>query len=293
MKKVVNVVVAFCVLMTLVTTHIFAISQFADFDPKGVQWDVLDYVTSNKIIYGYEDGTFKPYATITRAEFTAMICRFFGYNLTEYATFDDVGSNHWASKYIQAGVSKNAINGVGDNKFAPDDDILIVQAMKILTVLAGCTEGEDMLAGYPVAYLTVAGKYGLYNNLVQKDAFFPMTRIDGAILIYNTYLYMKNKDVKKDLAIPTPMPTPTPTPELKPIKSHPPAKIISSGNYSGLNITSDTIMLGKIFVNGDIYINNNATLIVGSDAIPTEVKIKGNLKVIDGLVKYYGTMLFE
>lgn len=31
------------------------------------------------IITGYEDGSFKPNNTITRAEFAAMVCRMMGY----------------------------------------------------------------------------------------------------------------------------------------------------------------------------------------------------------------------
>ena len=54
------------------------------------------------LIEGYEDGTFRPDANITRAEITAIVCRMEKRNDNGgEITFSDVDSSHWAYDYIR------------------------------------------------------------------------------------------------------------------------------------------------------------------------------------------------
>ena len=79
------------------------------------------FVTDNKIMEGYEDGSFKPNDKITRAEFTAVVARYNSLSDTT-STFEDV-IGHWAEKYIGAVTSKGWINGYPDGTFKPEKDI--------------------------------------------------------------------------------------------------------------------------------------------------------------------------
>ncbi|MFC5446700.1 S-layer homology domain-containing protein [Paenibacillus aestuarii] len=75
------------------------------------------------IIQGYEDGTAKPDAPITRAEFASIITRVFAISTgTSNADLSDVG-NHWAKGAIEALAKAGVIGGYEDGSFKPDKTI--------------------------------------------------------------------------------------------------------------------------------------------------------------------------
>ena len=81
----------------------------------------IAFVTDNKIMEGYEDGSFKPNDKITRAEFTAVVARY--NSLADMtSTFEDV-IGHWAAGYIGSVTNKGWINGYPDGTFKPEKDI--------------------------------------------------------------------------------------------------------------------------------------------------------------------------
>lgn len=81
-------------------------------DVKG-HWAEAAIVRSVKDGYvkGYADGTFRPNAQVTRAEFLAIITRASKLPLNgNQASFSDVPSSYWASDAIQLGSQKGFIN---------------------------------------------------------------------------------------------------------------------------------------------------------------------------------------
>ena len=133
------------------------------------------------IIKGYDDTTVRPNNSVTRAEFVTMITRLMKYNTDTDCTFDDAKS-HWATKNIAACVGAGAINGVGDNKFAPDSSVLYEQAVKITSVCAKAAKGNEV---YPDGFLEKAENGGLLNGLSDKTVGNSLKRIDAAMLMYN------------------------------------------------------------------------------------------------------------
>ena len=74
------------------------------------------------IITGYADGSFRPDASVTRAEFAAIASRF--ERLTEGTkSFSDVPSSHWAAKYINFAATRGWVNGYADGTFRPNNSI--------------------------------------------------------------------------------------------------------------------------------------------------------------------------
>lgn len=74
------------------------------------------------LISGYADGTFRPKASISRAELAAMIVRSLGLKTSEghelsYADADQIPD--WAKPYVAAAQEAGVMNGRGDNRFAP------------------------------------------------------------------------------------------------------------------------------------------------------------------------------
>lgn len=151
------------------------------------QKEALEYCKNIGIISGYDDGTIRPYNFITRAEFASMTARLFKLSSENPCTFTDAAS-HWASKYIAACVNSGAISGVGDNMYAPDSKVTFEQAVKILTVTAGFTDGKDLaaLGGYPTAYIKTGEEKGILNNLSKTNIGEEINRIDVAVLFFNS-----------------------------------------------------------------------------------------------------------
>lgn len=95
-------------------------------DVKGTQWfsEHIGYLANKEQINGYDDGTFKPYQEITRAEAAVLIGRAKSLdgNLQK-TTFTDVSETSFASGYIQSAVDAGIISGYKDGTFKPDKKV--------------------------------------------------------------------------------------------------------------------------------------------------------------------------
>lgn len=82
----------------------------------------IGYVQQFGIISGYADGSFRPNAPVTRAEFAVIASRF--EKLTEGGKhFTDVPSAHWAAKYIDFAATRGWVTGYADGTFKPENPI--------------------------------------------------------------------------------------------------------------------------------------------------------------------------
>ena len=82
------------------------------------------YLTSEGVITGHKDGTFKPEDAVTRAQAAIMIGRALGLNGEQRATtFHDVGSSSVASGYIASAVERGIITGFPDGSYRPNQSV--------------------------------------------------------------------------------------------------------------------------------------------------------------------------
>lgn len=84
-------------------------------DVTSAHWaaNYIGYMEQFGIVRGYRDGTFRPNAPITRAEFAAICCRF--EQLTDgTAAFTDVPASHWAAKSIAYAATRGWVTGYAD-----------------------------------------------------------------------------------------------------------------------------------------------------------------------------------
>ena len=86
-------------------------------------------VVKQGLMRGYMDGTFKPNAPITRAEFAQMIMPLDKEN-SAAAPFADV-KGHWAEKAINQAYGNGRIKGYPDGTFRPDGQITRAEAVTI------------------------------------------------------------------------------------------------------------------------------------------------------------------
>ena len=91
--------------------------------PKGC-WaaNYVGYMQQFGVITGYSDGSFRPDAPVTRAEFAAIASRF--EKLTEGSkSFTDVPDTYWAARYINFAATRGWVTGYSDGTFKPEDPI--------------------------------------------------------------------------------------------------------------------------------------------------------------------------
>ncbi|MDU6113842.1 MAG: S-layer homology domain-containing protein [Paeniclostridium sordellii] len=88
---------------------------------------------SNGFINGYEDGTFKPDNSITRAEFVKIANKYFGFTAKGNENFTDVNQGDWFYNDICIAQKEGYINGYEDGTFKPDKTITREEAAKIIT----------------------------------------------------------------------------------------------------------------------------------------------------------------
>ena len=97
-------------------------NTFSDVAKSHWAANYIGYMQQFGIITGYADGSFRPDASVTRAEFAAIASRF--ERLTEGTkSFSDVPSSHWAAKHINFAATRGWVNGYADGTFRPNNSI--------------------------------------------------------------------------------------------------------------------------------------------------------------------------
>ncbi len=90
------------------------------------------------VLGGYSDGTFRPNAPITRAEFAKIAVSFAQINgFSEYGYFTDVDSSDWYAPYVDAAKAVGLIEGYSDGSFKPENKITRAEACTIVNRVLG------------------------------------------------------------------------------------------------------------------------------------------------------------
>ena len=169
----------------------FAGAAFTDQADIKVDADVVDTLVSLGIIEGFEDGSFQPNATVTRAQMAKMIYVLrtgksdaSAYN-DDKTSFTDIGS-HWARGYIKYCQSLGIIAGKSNTIFAPNATVTAQEAAKMLLVTLGYDANKAGLvgAGWAAKTNALADENGLLED-VNTSFTGPCPRQYAAQLIYN------------------------------------------------------------------------------------------------------------
>lgn len=118
-------------------------------DVSGTAWYAAAVSTLSKmgVISGYPDGTFRPNAPITRAEFAAMIAHFDETAKSADTPFTDI-SGHWAENAIGKAYGNGWVEGSSKTVFCPESNLTRAETATLLNrVLHRLPEKEsDLLA---------------------------------------------------------------------------------------------------------------------------------------------------
>lgn len=128
----------------------FASVGFSDLSSGSPFFDAINYVKSEGIVSGYDDGTYKPDNQINRAEFVKIIAdAVFTEDQISTCTptkiFSDVNTGDWFYPYICAASNNKIIDGYSDGSFKPGNYINFAEASKIIVNAFGYeTSSKDV-----------------------------------------------------------------------------------------------------------------------------------------------------
>lgn len=122
-------------------------NAFSDVSADAWYGKAVSTLNAMGVLKGYEDGSFRPNANITRAELTTIAVRFFHAPEITVNAFPDI-AGHWARSAINAAAQLGIVNGYEDGTFRPANNITRAETIQMVNnALGRHTEIGHMLPG--------------------------------------------------------------------------------------------------------------------------------------------------
>ena len=177
--------------------------RFIDLGAHAWAKDAINALADEGIIKGTSENTFAPAANITRADFAILLVRAFKLESESEENFADVSASDYFAKELAVARNTGLINGIGENKFAPRNNITRQDMMVIVyrALVAMEKEFDTKAISAPdfanvsdyakdaVAALVNAGLVNGKNGLVAPTDY--TTRAEVAVLIKRILDFVK------------------------------------------------------------------------------------------------------
>ncbi len=125
-------------------------ATFSDVASDSWCYKYIGYLENYDIIKGYSDGTFRPDAPVSRAEFVTMAVRY--YDLFNDVTksnytvnYTDLNKSYWAYADIAFAKHIGWLNGYADGTFKGDNNITRAEVVTVTNHATGRTPDEDFI----------------------------------------------------------------------------------------------------------------------------------------------------
>ncbi|MBB6444371.1 S-layer homology domain-containing protein [Bacillus benzoevorans] len=143
-----------------------AIGTFKDVSYNYTFLEEVEFLSSKKIISGYEDGTFKPYNSVTRGEAAIMIGRALELDGEPKNTkFRDVTSNVTGSGYIASAIEKGIITGYLDGTYRPYEKVTRGQMAILLNRAFRLTDSHP-----ENKFIDISSNMSAYQSIINASA---------------------------------------------------------------------------------------------------------------------------
>lgn len=140
MKKLLSVLLTTLASVTMLSSVVFADTPaFKDVDAATDEGKAIIKMYNAGILAGYEDGTFKPQGSITRAELVRVFNQVFKYTVDENTTTPDFADNTnkdvWYYNDVKIAQANGYINGFEDNTFRPQENFTRQQVCVVMDLI--------------------------------------------------------------------------------------------------------------------------------------------------------------
>jgi hypothetical protein len=169
------------VVMLTMATPVYAFSDVEDTKYE----EAVELLAKLDIVNGFEDNTFRPEETVTRAQMATMIVNALGLkdaanSLNGHIVFADTEA-HWANGVVNVAAAGNIITGYPDGTFKPDQEVNYAEVITMVVKALGYTEVPGT---WPSNYVVKGTLLDLFEG-VEYDAYATATRGNVAAIIWN------------------------------------------------------------------------------------------------------------
>ena len=158
--------------------------------------EAVDVLYKLGIMTGYEDGSFRPKAELTRAQYAKMLYVVVNSGKDDKGAsskdvtipFTDIKSSDWFDGYIKFAYNRGWIAGRTTTTFVPDGNVTGFEALKLSLVALGYNQEAEGFTGdnWKTNVQSAAQDAGLLSNLSSVNMDAPTTREAAAQILYNT-----------------------------------------------------------------------------------------------------------
>ena len=191
MKKVLSIVLSLVMVICMMPVMAFAATSNAAYsDISGEKCEgAVNVLDALGVVDGYEDGTYRPDQTVTRAEMAKLIITALGvadYASATNSSYSDMALAQWAIPYVEYATNLNIVEGVGGGRFSPGNPVTYEQAVTmIVRALGYTTDCNEMNGTWPAVYVQKATALGIFKNVEGNQYGTGANRGDVAIMLYN------------------------------------------------------------------------------------------------------------
>jgi plastocyanin len=121
------------VILALVNTNPVIAASFSDVSESHEFYKHIETLKADKIIHGYEDGTFRPDQPLTRGQLAKFIAKSLQIDInTQCTNFDDIDPTNTFFTYITSLKCHGIISGFSDNTYRADENVNRGEATKFI-----------------------------------------------------------------------------------------------------------------------------------------------------------------
>lgn len=181
-------------LMFLLCFTLWQTNAFSDIEHNWYK-ESIESLKGQGIVNGFDDGSFQPLSTVSRAEILKIIINTADLDVVEFgaACFGDVSTSSWQAKYVCSWVDLGITKWYTDGTFRPGNDVTILET------LAFAVRAFEIDLDYLWEWSTWYQKYQAFadsENIIPKHAYSIDTyasRWEAANIIYRMQEYSKGK----------------------------------------------------------------------------------------------------
>lgn len=140
-KNFINKLLPLALTATMIVPSVPAMAAPSDIAGHWAE-SVITQWQSKGLIQGYEDGTFKPGNTITRAEFVTLMNNAKGFWSEGSINFSDVKNGSWFYSAVARAVAAGYVKGYSDGSFKPNNTITRAEAAVMIANAARLSANE-------------------------------------------------------------------------------------------------------------------------------------------------------
>lgn len=130
--------------------------------------EAIERWSTNEVVQGYEDGSFKPNQKVTRAELASFVVRVFGLtNVDNAKKYDDVQDEQWYTSAVKAvssaGIMKDYGTAFRPNDFATREETahILANAYELVGATQELFEDEDLISAWAEEQVSAMVNHGI------------------------------------------------------------------------------------------------------------------------------------